>query len=255
MRNLLCLTALLLGASGARAQPKEPTSKMVGGRSGPITGFVEEKNTFTAVTPKGKFEVVVEPSAREARKLIHAQRSKELHGGKDLAVEQKEMNARIKKNTGAYDNYASVYIGITSDGVLVGANKFKGPGKNDHTVNTFALDGGGKTKRVVMSGGTRNKQPAVFVRISEDGDTDKIWMVLTYVDTLTMKMDFEVRGSAAGGGGPAEKFNPNHIDVYPDDDDDKKPSGAKPSTGGSGHIDVYPDEPEKPKNDDLGGRL
>lgn len=228
MNKFLFIAILLMSAPALRA---DPTGKVVGSGSGVITGFREEPNTFEIDTDEAKFKVIVEASAREARKQIHAERSKQLFQGKSLAEVQKKQ-----------DKGQSVYIGLNEDGGLVGI--FKNASSDKYagykTVPPIDLREGGATKTVVLSGGKRKNKPAVFVRLLDGSGVEKKWLILTYIDSESISMDFEVKGNPAGGGGP----NSGHIDVYPDDE----PAATNPNSGAQGHIDVYPDEqPAAPK--------
>lgn len=168
----------------------EPTARPVGpAGKGLVAGFVEEPASFWVDSANGRFQVVIEPGGRAARKLIHDKRSKDFFGGKSLKAIQAEMNAKpnaTPKN--------SVFIGIAEDGDLVGANKRFGNQGGDSIDSyrnyAYPLNDNGETRKVILSGGSRDNEPALFVRLHDSSGKERVWMILTAIDTVIVGMDF-----------------------------------------------------------------
>jgi len=169
------------------------TQPLFAGQSDPalgqglVTGFKEEPNSFWVDSAQGRFQVVIERSGREARTLIHQERSV-INGGKSLEAIQAEMN----RSPSAHPKY-SIFIGITEDGMLIGATKKipnpSGGAVSAHRNYIYPLNEDGQTKRVILSGGRIGDEPALFVKMITSSGTDKSWIVLTALDAVVVKME------------------------------------------------------------------
>lgn len=161
----------------------EPPSRPVGpAGQGAIVGFQEEPDTFEVSSPKGKFQVVIERSGRDARKVLHASRSKDMYGGKSLEAVQREFGGQ------GGTNGASVFIGFTDDGNLVGTLKDAGGNPRQVRFYAYGLNDEGTTRTVVMSGGRLDGEPALFVKLITSAGTETSRIVLTAMNTIVLSM-------------------------------------------------------------------
>lgn len=177
-----------------RDAPNDPASRPIGSADhGAVMGFREEPDSFWVEASKGRFQVVIEPNGRAARKLIHGARSKDFYGGKSIDAVQRD----LVNKTGLFDGSklssgASILIGITEAGNLVGANKMVGA-PAQMRIYEYGLNDDGSTSKVVVSGGRRDNKPALFVRLLDASGTEKTWIILTVDDTIMTHMDFPVQ--------------------------------------------------------------
>lgn len=189
MRTIMAaLVAALtgLGCLSAYAQIKaEPESKPVaGGSGGRVAGFKEEPDSFWVESAKGRYQVQIETSAREARRQIHAARGA-LYGKFGQSLEQ----AQAELNKSGAQAGVSVYLGIADNGDLVGAHKSTGGPPKSFRYYVYTLNDDGTTKRVVLSGGRRDGEPAVFVKLYTSSGGEKGEIVVTDTDSIILKRE------------------------------------------------------------------
>jgi hypothetical protein len=187
-------TAVVLAGPVRGAQNEPPSKPMGSAGEGPIVGFQEEPDSFWVNSPKGRFQVVIEPSGRAARKAIHEARSKEFYGGKSIDAVQRDLasgNGLFKG--GPAMSGASVIIGVAEDGTLVGANKQIGGSPSKMRLYAYGLNDEGTTRKVIISGGRRDKNTALFVRLLDANGAEKSWIVMTLDDTIVTGMDFQIQ--------------------------------------------------------------
>lgn len=188
----VALTAVFLPAQRAFAQGEPPSRPVGSADHGAVMGFQEEPDSFWVEASKGRFQVVMEPSGRAARKLIHGARSKDFYGGKSIDAVQRDLVNRTGVFAGSkHSSGASILIGITESGNLVGANKLVGA-PAQMRIYEYELNDDGSTSKVVVSGGRRDSKPALFVRLLDASGMEKSWIILTVDDTIITHMDFPV---------------------------------------------------------------
>jgi len=191
----LTLAAIALAAPLRAAQNDPPSSPVGPAGQGVIVGFQEEPDSFWVDAPTGRFQVVIEPSGRAARKTIHEARSREFYGGQRIEDAQRDLAAGVGLfgKGGPAKSGASVIIGIAADGMLVGANKQLGGSPAQMRIYAYELDNGGTTRKVILSGGKREGKTALFVRLLDVNGAEKSWIVMTHDDTITVGMDFQIQ--------------------------------------------------------------
>lgn len=151
---------------------------------GPGLGFKEEPDSFTVNAPKGKFQVVIDPSGRAMRKAIHQARSKRFYAGKSVSQAQAEMEQNETSQGAKLEPLASAFIGITQDGHLVGAEKPTGGEFDPYQLWSYDLNEKGDTARVILTGGKIDKTPALIVRVVDTAGQEKSWVMLTADSTV-----------------------------------------------------------------------
>jgi len=91
------------------------------------------------------------------------------------------------------DSLASVFIGITKNGDLVGAFKTTKSQFQPFQIWTYPLNDEGATSRVILSGGKVDNKPTVFARLINASGMETNWIMLTADNTVSAGLDPDAR--------------------------------------------------------------